>query len=147
MLDKETAKLVSDASTAFFSKPCVVKSIPSWTSTRVVQDNVSTKQRARENTSLVLASIVMYMMLSKDCSGFYGMKHRRVLRDIPLSCRTVTPREVCIMPYKNSPLVQCLRIIELVPTSAVEVVPWEACKDNPSLHPQLEKVCCCYEKD
>ena len=43
MLDEEIVKPVSDASTTFFSRPCVVKSIPSWTITRVVQDTVSAK--------------------------------------------------------------------------------------------------------
>ena len=31
---------------------------------------------------------------------------------------------------KNSPPVQCLCIVELVPTSTVEVVPWEAYEEN-----------------
>ena len=43
MLSKETAKPVSDASTAFFSRPYVIKSIPSWTITQIVQDVVSAK--------------------------------------------------------------------------------------------------------
>ena len=43
MLGKETTKLVSDASTTFFSRPCVVKSIPSWTITQIVQDVVPAK--------------------------------------------------------------------------------------------------------
>jgi hypothetical protein len=33
MLSEETAKLVSHASAAFFSKPYAIKSIPSWTIT------------------------------------------------------------------------------------------------------------------
>ena len=41
----------------------------------------------------------------------------------PYLCRTVTPREVCIVPCKNIPPVQCLCTIELVPKSTVEVVP------------------------
>ena len=43
MLDEGTTKTVSDASTAFFSRPYVIKSIPSWTITQIVQDAVSAK--------------------------------------------------------------------------------------------------------
>ena len=43
MLDEETTKPFSDASTTFFSRPYVVKSIPSWTIMWVVQEVVSAK--------------------------------------------------------------------------------------------------------
>ena len=66
MLSKEIAKPVSDESTTFFSRPCVVKSIPSRTITWVVQDVVLAKERARESTFLVSVSILMYMVLSND---------------------------------------------------------------------------------
>ena len=66
MLSEETTKPVSIASTAFFSRHCVVKLIPSWTITQVLQNVVLAKARARESTFLVLVSILMYMVLSKD---------------------------------------------------------------------------------
>jgi hypothetical protein len=40
-LSKETAKLINNTSTAFFSKPYAIKSIPSWTITRIVQGDVA----------------------------------------------------------------------------------------------------------
>ena len=43
MISKETTNPVSDASTSFFSKPCVIKSSPPWTTAWVVQDIVSAK--------------------------------------------------------------------------------------------------------
>jgi hypothetical protein len=35
----------------------------------------------------------------------------------------------------------------LVTRSTIELVPWETCQEDYSLHPQLEKGCCYYEKD
>ena len=57
---------------------------------------------------------------------------------VPYLCRTIPLHVVCIVPYKNKPQIKCLCIIELVPKSTVEVVPWEAYEENPSLHPQRE---------
>ena len=51
------------------------------------------------------------------------MKHRRVVSNDPLSCRTTPPYEVCIVPCKNSPPVQCLCIVELVPKSTLKLFP------------------------
>ena len=51
------------------------------------------------------------------------MKHKRVVSNGPLSCRTTPQREVCIAPCKNSPLVQCLCIVELVPKSTMKLFP------------------------
>jgi hypothetical protein len=66
ILSEETTKSVSDASTAFFfSRPCVVKSIPFGIITQIVQDAISTKQRARERTSLVSASITIHLGAAK----------------------------------------------------------------------------------
>ena len=41
----------------------------------------------------------------------------------PYLCRTITPCEVCIVPCKNIPPVQCLCIVELVSKSTVQVFP------------------------
>jgi hypothetical protein len=61
MLSEETTNPVSDASTTFFSRPYVIKSIPSGIITQIVQDAISTKQSARESTSLVWASITIHL--------------------------------------------------------------------------------------
>ena len=136
MSSKETANPVSDASTTFFSRPYVIKSIPSWTITWVVQDVVSAKYRARESTSLVSVSIIMYMVLSKDLFRTLleevqkdSWKQSLIFVGLPLHVK------YALCHAKNSPPVQCLCIIELVPKSTVEVFPLEAYEENPSLHP------------
>ena len=75
-------------------------------------------------------------------SGLYWMKHGKVVRNVTLSFRIALSCGVCIVPCKNSPQVQCLCIVKLVSKSTVGVVPWEACEENPSLHPQRESYCC-----
>ena len=50
-----------------------------------------------------------------------------------------------MVPYLVGPplhMKYALCIVELVPKSMVEVVPWEAYEENPSLHPQRESYCC-----
>jgi DNA-directed RNA polymerase-5 subunit 1 len=65
MLSKEIAKPFSNAITTFFSRPCVVKSIPSWTITQIVQGVVSAREGTRESMSLVLVSLIMHVGAAK----------------------------------------------------------------------------------
>ena len=122
MLSKETAKPVSDTSTAFFSRPCVSSQFhlgQSHGQCKMLYQLSKELEKARPQSRSASLCIWCYQ---KICSGLYWRKYRRIVSKGPLSCRTTPPREVCNVPYKNNPPVHCLCIVELVPKSMVEVV-------------------------
>ena len=80
------------------------------------------------------------MVLSKDCSGFYGMKHRRVIRYVSLSCRTAPPCEYALCPARTSHQLNACASWSWCLNQWFKLFPKNHIRKNLSLHPQRKEL-------
>jgi hypothetical protein len=112
-----------------------------------VQDVVLAKWRTRESMSLVLISINLPLgTINRFVQSPIGWSAENIQKWflIYVEC---PPCGIMLGALRKQPQVQCLCIVKLVSRSTLEIVPWETCQEDYSLHPQLEKGFCYYEKD